>query len=168
MPCLISLLPVSGKRYARACDAVGALLIFDEIPTGLGKTGTFFAHEPYEAVPDLVVLGKALGGAMLPVAAVIAREGLNVAPDRAIGHYTHEKNPLLACAALTTLAIIDEEGLVERARDLGRYALDRLRDLAVSIPGIVDVRGAGLLLGIELENADIVPMLFFMMHCGMG
>ncbi len=75
----------------RACDAAGALLIFDEIPTGLGKTGALFTHEPYGVRPDILVLGKALGGAMLPLAAVIARDGLDVAGDRALGHYTHER-----------------------------------------------------------------------------
>lgn len=140
-----------------ACDAAGALLIFDEIPTGLGKTGTFFSHEPYGAVPDMVVLGKALGGAMLPIAAVIARGGLDVAADRAIGHYTHEKNPLLARAALTTLSIIDDDGLTERAADLGRHAQDRLWDLAARHRAIAEVRGAGLLLGVELVDAAGAP-----------
>jgi 4-aminobutyrate aminotransferase len=149
------------QEVRAACDAAGALLIFDEIPTGLGKTGTFFAHEPYGAVPDLVVLGKALGGAMLPVAAVIARDGLDVAGDRAIGHYTHEKNPLLARAALTTLAIIDEEDLAERAAVLGRHALDRLNAFAAGRPGIVEARGAGLLFGVELEDPDAAEAVLY-------
>ncbi|MCC0031274.1 MAG: aspartate aminotransferase family protein, partial [Brucellaceae bacterium] len=96
------------KKVREACDRHGALLIFDEIPTGLGKTGTFFAHEQDDVVPDIVVLGKALGGAILPIAAVIARRDLDVAGDFAIGHYTHEKNPVTARAALTTIAIIRE------------------------------------------------------------
>jgi len=140
-----------------ACDDHGALLIFDEIPTGLGKTGSFFTHEPFGAVPDMVVLGKALGGGMLPLAAVIARAGLDVAADRAIGHYTHEKNPLLARAALTTLEIIEDEGLVQRAAELGGYALGRLQHLAQDNPGIAEVRGRGLLLGIELADLPGQP-----------
>lgn len=138
----------------QACDETGALLIFDEIPTGLGKTGALFTHERVGAVPDMVVLGKALGGAMLPVAAVIARPGLEVGGDRAIGHYTHEKNPLLARAGLTTLDIIAEEGLAGRAADLGRHALQRLEEIAARHPGVAGVRGAGLLLGMELEEPD--------------
>lgn len=138
----------------RACDAAGALLIFDEIPTGLGKTGSLFSHEPFGAQPDILVLGKALGGAMLPLAAVIARPGLDVAADRALGHYTHEKNPLLARAGLTTLDIIRDEGLTERAANLGAFALDRLRDLTAALPGIADIRGAGLLIGVELADHD--------------
>ncbi len=141
----------------QACDAAGALLIFDEIPTGLGKTGALFTHEPFGARPDVVVLGKALGGAMLPLAAVIARDGLDVAGDRALGHYTHEKNPLLARAGLTTLDVIRDEGLVERAAELGGHALARLKELAARRPGIADVRGAGLLIGVELADHDGVP-----------
>jgi 4-aminobutyrate aminotransferase len=133
-----------------ACDRHGALLIFDEIPTGLGKTGRFFAFEHDEAVPDIVVLGKALGGGVLPIAAVIARAELDVAQDFAIGHYTHEKNPVTAHAALATLDVIEQENLVANAAELGRHALSRLRDFAVDTPCIGDVRGRGLLFGVEL------------------
>lgn len=141
----------------QACDEAGALLIFDEIPTGLGKTGALFSHEPFGAAPDILVLGKALGGAMLPLAAVIARAGLDVAGDRALGHYTHEKNPLLARAGLTTLDIIADEGLVERAADLGRHARARLDEMAAHDPGIAEIRGAGLLLGVEFVTPDGAP-----------
>jgi 4-aminobutyrate aminotransferase len=134
----------------RACEAHGALLIFDEIPTGLGKTGTMFACEQEEVVPDLLVLGKALGGGVLPIAAVIARPELDVAGALAIGHYTHEKNPVTCRAALTTLEIIEEEGLPERARRLGLYALERLQEMRRRHPLIGDVRGRGLLLGVDL------------------
>lgn len=141
----------------QACDETGALLIFDEIPTGLGKTGHLFTHEPFGAVPDIVVLGKALGGAMLPLSAVIARAGLDVAGDRALGHYTHEKNPLLARAGLTTLDIIRDEGLAERAAALGRHMAARLTELADRTPGIAEVRGVGLLQGVELAMPDGQP-----------
>lgn len=135
-----------------ACDAAGALLIFDEIPTGLGKTGKLFASEWAGADPDIIVLGKALGGAMLPIAAVLAKTHLDVMADKAIGHYTHEKNPLLARAALTTLDIIEDEGLVDRAERLGRLALDRLN--TIKHPLIAEIRGAGLLIGIDLSHPD--------------
>ena len=133
-----------------ACDRHGTLLIFDEIPTGLGKTGKFFASEHDDVIPDIIVLGKALGGGILPIASVIARRDLDVAGDYAIGHYTHEKNPVTSRAALTTIAIIREEGLAERAAELGRHAMDRMRELMVRSPYIGDVRGRGLLFGIEL------------------
>jgi 4-aminobutyrate aminotransferase len=133
-----------------ACDALGALLVFDEVPNGLGKTGRFFAFEHFGAVPDVVVLGKALGGGVLPLAAVLARPDLDVAGDLSIGHFTHEKNPLLARAGMATLDVLESEGLVERAAWLGAWALDRLRELARRHPLIGDVRGLGLRLAVEL------------------
>jgi 4-aminobutyrate aminotransferase len=133
-----------------ACNAHGTLLIFDEIPTGLGKTGRFFAAEHDGAAPDIMVLGKALGGGVLPIAAVIARAELDVAGAFALGHYTHEKNPVTAAAALATLEVIDAENLVDNAARVGAYALERLHDLKDRYPVIGDVRGRGLLIGIEL------------------
>ena len=133
-----------------ACHAHGTLLIFDEIPTGLGKTGKFFAAEHDGVAPDIVVLGKALGGGVLPIAACIARAGLDVGGEFAFGHYTHEKNPVSAAAALATLEVIEREGLVENAARIGAHALERLRELKDRHALIGDVRGRGLLIGIEL------------------
>lgn len=133
-----------------SCRAQGTLLIMDEIPTGLGKTGRFFAYDHDGITPDIITLGKALGGGVLPIAAVLARADLDVAGDFAIGHYTHEKNPVTARAALTTLDIIAEEGLVERAAVLGTAAMDRLRDTLDGHPKVGDIRGRGLMFGIEI------------------
>ncbi len=138
------------RAVREACDDHGALLIFDEIPTGLGKTGRMFACEHDEVVPDILVLGKALGGGILPIAAVLCRAALDVAGDWAFGHYTHEKNPVTARAALTTLEIIEDEGLVENAARVGAWALERLHDLRDKHPLVGDVRGRGLLLGLDL------------------
>ena len=138
------------RAVREACDRHGALLILDEIPTGLGKTGRMFACEHDDVVPDIVTLGKALGGGVLPIAACLARPGLDVGGDFAIGHYTHEKNPVTAAAALATLEVIEEEGLVERAADLGAHALARLRSFGADQPLVGDVRGRGLMLGIEI------------------
>lgn len=143
------------KKVREACNRHGALLILDEIPTGLGKTGKFFSFEHDEVVPDIVVLGKALGGGILPLAAVVAREELNVCGEFAIGHYTHEKNPVTAQAALTTLDIIRDEGLVERAADLGGWAMDRLRTFAQNSPIVGDVRGRGLMFGVEIVSDKV-------------
>ncbi|MGQ9370754.1 (R)-1-hydroxy-2-aminoethylphosphonate ammonia-lyase [Azospirillum sp. ST 5-10] len=142
-----------------ACDAVGALLIFDEIPNGLGKTGRLFTAEHVGVTPDLLVLGKALGGGMLPIAAVLAPARLDVAGHLSLGHYTHEKNPLTARAALTTLEIIRDEGLVENAARVGAHALERLHDLRDRHALIGDVRGLGLLIGVELvrDRASRAP-----------
>ncbi|MFZ4481076.1 MAG: (R)-1-hydroxy-2-aminoethylphosphonate ammonia-lyase [Rhodoferax sp.] len=138
------------RAVREACNAHGTLLIFDEIPTGLGKTGRFFAAEHDDAAPDIVVLGKALGGGILPIAACIARADLDQAGDYAFGHYTHEKNPVTAAAALATLDIIEREQLVENAARVGAYALERLQEMKQRHRSIGDVRGRGLLLGIEL------------------
>lgn len=140
-----------------ACDAQGTRLIFDEITTGLGKTGRLFASEHTGVTPDILVLGKALGGGILPLAAVLARPGLDVADDLALGHYTHEKNPVLAAAALALLDVIVADGLVERAAELGAYALARLRDRLADRPLVGEVRGMGLLIGIELVRPDGGP-----------
>ena len=140
------------RAVREACDATGTLLIFDEIPTGLGKTGRFFAAEHDDARPDIVVLGKALGGGVLPIAACIARADLDVAGAYAFGHYTHEKNPVTAAAALATLQVIEREGLVEHAARVGAHALARLQAMKQRHPLIGDVRGRGLLLGIELVS----------------
>ena len=148
----VPFLPPPGYWQAvrEACHAHGTLLVFDEIPTGLGKTGRFFAAEHDGAAPDIVVLGKALGGGVLPIAACIARADLNVAGDFALGHYTHEKNPVTAAAALATLRVIERDGLVEQAARVGALALERLRQMKRRHRLIGDVRGRGLLIGIEL------------------
>lgn len=133
-----------------ACSAHGTLLIFDEIPTGLGKTGRFFAAEHDGAAPDIVVLGKALGGGTLPLAACVARSDLNVAAEFALGHYTHEKNPVTAAAGLATLRVIERDALVQQAAQVGAHALQRLHDMKQRHRIVGDVRGRGLLLGLEL------------------
>jgi 4-aminobutyrate aminotransferase len=140
------------ETLRRACDRHGALLVLDEIPICLGRTGTMFAFEPYGIVPDMVVLGKGLGGGVFPMAALIAREGLDVAAERALGHYTHEKSSIGCAAALATLAVIEDEHLLDRARKLGVRALERLREMQRRLPLIGDVRGIGLLLAVELVD----------------
>jgi 4-aminobutyrate aminotransferase len=149
--------PPSYYRMLReACDRHGALLILDEVPICLGRTGRMFAFEHYGIVPDMVVLGKGLGGAVFPMAALIARHDLDIAGDRALGHYTHEKSSVGCAAALATLEVIESEHLLERAQRLGARALARMRDIAQRHPLVRDVRGIGLLLGIELAR-DGVP-----------
>lgn len=137
------------QRVRAACDRHGALLILDEIPTCLGRTGRMFACAHYGVVPDMLVIGKGLGGGVFPLAALIAREGLNVAGERALGHYTHEKNPVACAAALATIALLEEEVLAH-AQAMGAYAIAQLRALAARHPIIGDVRGIGLMLGVEL------------------
>ncbi len=149
----VAIPPPEYYRIVRdACDRHGALLILDEIPICLGRTGRMFAFERYGIVPDMVVLGKGLGGAMFPMAALIARRDLDVAADRALGHYTHEKSPVGCAAALATLDVIEREGLCARAESLGTASLARMRALKAKHRIVADVRGVGLLLGIELAR----------------
>jgi 4-aminobutyrate aminotransferase len=142
--------PEYWKKVRAACDKHGALLILDEIPICLGRTGRMFACEHYDVVPDLLVIGKGLGGGVFPLAALIARADLDVAADKALGHYTHEKNPVAAAAGLATIQCLQEERLLDHARSLGEYTLQRLRALMDSHPLVGDVRGLGLLLGVEV------------------
>lgn len=140
------------KAVQDACHRHGALLIFDEIPTGLGKTGRLFACEHDGVSPDILVLGKALGGGILPIAAVLARADLDIAGEWAFGHYTHEKNPVTTRAALTTIEIIEDEDLVGNAARVGAAALERLLEMKKRVAMIGDIRGRGLLIGIELVH----------------
>jgi 4-aminobutyrate aminotransferase len=102
----------------------------------------------------MLVIGKGLGGGSLPIAALLAREDLDLDGDRALGHFTHEKNPVACAAALATLEIIEAEKLPERAKALGHYLVDRLRQLQQKHALIYEVRGLGLLVALVLRNAD--------------
>lgn len=135
----------------RLCDRHGTALVFDEIPSGLGKTGRFFAFEHFGIRPDMVVLGKALGGGVLPVAAVVADVRFDIAPELSLGHYTHEKNPLTTRAALTTVSIILRDRLHERAAQMEDFVRNRVAELALDTSALRGVRGKGLLLAIELD-----------------
>jgi 4-aminobutyrate aminotransferase len=138
------------KIIRAACDRHGALLILDEIPHGLGRTGKMFTCEHYGIVPDMLVIGKGLGGGVFPLAALLAREDLDIMPDRALGHYTHEKNPVACAAGLATLECLEADGLLENARVLGEHALRRIEQMKAKFPLVAGGRGLGLLLGIEL------------------
>jgi 4-aminobutyrate aminotransferase len=140
------------RTLRRACDRHGTLLILDEIPIGLGRSGKFFAFEHYGIVPDMVVLGKGLGGAVFPLAALIANGSLDVAGAMALGHYTHEKSSVGCAAALATLEVIAGEELLDHATALGRHALALLWELKSRHPIVAEVRGIGLLLAAELRD----------------
>jgi len=142
--------PEYWQAVRRACDKYGALLIFDEIPHALGRTGKMFTFENFDVIPDMVVIGKGLGGGVFPLAALIAREELDVAGDRALGHYTHEKSPVGCAAALATIEYIEKHNLAEHASELGRHAMTHMDEMKQRHSLIGDVRGIGLFLGIEL------------------
>jgi len=138
------------QRVKASCEKHGTLLIFDEIPTGLGKTGKMFSCEHDETTPDILVIGKSLGGGMLPIASMICDPKLDVCEDYAYGHYTHEKNPITARAALTTIQIIEDENLVDNAKKIGDLAMERMQQMMAKHSIIGDIRGRGCLFGMEL------------------
>jgi 4-aminobutyrate aminotransferase len=144
-------------RVRASCDRHGALLIFDEIPSCLARTGSMFLCEQVGAVPDILVIGKGLGGGIMPMAAMIGRGDLDIAANVALGHYTHEKSSVGCAAALATLDVIEEEGLIARARRLGQLGLEHLRGKLGTHPAVRDIRGAGLYFGIEIREFDGVP-----------
>ena len=133
------------------CDERGMLLILDEAQTGLGRTGDLYAFERDGVVPDILTLSKTLG-AGLPVAAVVTSAEIEqVCHDRRFLFFTtHVSDPLAAMVAGTVLDVIERDGLVQRARELGELMTSRLLQLQDRHPVIGDVRGRGLLQGIEL------------------
>ncbi len=147
-----SIIPPKGywQRIRAACDRHGALLILDEIPHCLGRTGRMFSCQNYDVVPDMLVIGKGLGGGIFPLAALIAKEDLDIAPERALGHYTHEKNPVACAAALATLDYLQQKDLPAYAAKLGKQTLARMNDMKQQHPLIGEVRGLGLMMGMEL------------------
>jgi 4-aminobutyrate aminotransferase len=139
------------RRVRAACDRHGALLIFDEIPTCLGRTGKMFSFEHYGVVPDILAIGKGLGGGIMPQAAMLERPELDVGGHISLGHYTHEKSPLGCAAALATLDIIRDENLIERSAIAGEKWKRRLSELLEPTGMVREVRGLGLLVGVELK-----------------
>ena len=149
-------LPPSGWLGAVAgiCREAGALLIADEIFTGCGRTGCFFAVEHEGVRPDLLCCGKALGGG-LPIAAVLARRQLFAAwatPGEALHTSTFLANPLACAAALAVLDVLERERLPERAARLGDQVGARLASWPARLPAVAAVRGRGLLWGIEMRS----------------
>jgi len=145
------------QQVRSICDKHGALLVFDEIPVCLGRTGHWFACERYSVVPDILVIGKGLGGGIFPLAAILAHSGLDTARDLALGHYTHEKTPLGSATALAVLEVIETEGLLGKTRDQGNHALAALERLKLKYPRMGSVTGIGLQLAIELVDHQGLP-----------
>ncbi len=154
------------KALRELCDQHGALLIVDEIQTGLGRTGTLFAIEQEDVVPDIMTLAKALGGGVMPIGATMA--------TRAVWEKMFTQNPLLhtstfggnpmACAAgLAALEVIAEENLAEKATERGEQLLTALRRIQQTQPKVItDVRGRGLMIGVEFalrEQAELTISL---------
>jgi 4-aminobutyrate aminotransferase len=138
------------------CDRVGALLIVDEVQSGLGRTGKMFAVEHWEVEPDVICLAKALGGG-LPLGAVLAKSELMDQWPPAAQGTTFGGNPVACRAGLATLKIIQEQDLMARAVEIGDFIKSRFIEAQGDLPIIGDVRGIGLMVGVELVNADGSP-----------
>ncbi|NLX00719.1 MAG: aspartate aminotransferase family protein [Actinomycetales bacterium] len=138
-------------RLKEECEKRGMLLILDEAQTGVGRTGHMYAFERDGVTPDIITLSKTLG-AGLPVAAVVTSAEIEQAcHERGFLFFTtHVSDPLAAAVALTVLDVVERDGLVDRARSLGKILGDRLRELRDAYEVVGDVRGRGLLQGIEL------------------
>ena len=137
------------KEVQNLCRQYDMLLIFDEIIEGFGRTGKMFACEHF-VTPDVLVLGKSLGGGLLPFAGIVTKDKYNTLSHRSIGHFTHEKNPLCAAAGLAAIEYIEERNLARNAEQLGQYLLDKLLELKDIFPIIGHVAGRGLHIGIDL------------------
>jgi acetylornithine aminotransferase len=156
------------KSVRALCDARNVLLIFDEIQCGMGRTGTLFAHEQYGVTPDIITLAKALANGM-PIGAMGCTE--KVASGFSVGSHasTFGGNPVCAAAAKATLETMLEPGFLDHAAKIGTYFIEKLNALKAKHAGIVDVRGRGLLVGVEMKDAVapvIAKMLAARIVCG--
>lgn len=138
------------RRLRKICDDFGIVLIFDEIPTAFGRTGKMFAFQNYDIEPDILVVGKGLGGSLYPISAVMVKPGFNVCQDISLGHYTHEKSPLGSAVGLALIEYIEKEDLLSHVAKLNALMKRRTDEMKKNINAIGDVRLVGALLGIEL------------------
>ncbi|MCX5820792.1 MAG: acetylornithine transaminase [Deltaproteobacteria bacterium] len=144
----------------RICDEKGLLMIADEVQTGIGRTGTLFACEHEDVIPDMITLAKALGNGF-PIGALLAKEKIAAAFVPGSHGSTFGGNPLACSAAMATLETILEEGILENCRKVGAYFLSRLGELKEKHTRIREVRGRGLILAVELT----VPGAEFVLKC---
>ncbi|GBF76555.1 aspartate aminotransferase family protein [Paenibacillus sp. 598K] len=143
--------PAFVMALAQLCREEGLLLIVDEVQTGIGRTGSLFAYEQYGIEPDIITLAKGLASG-LPIGAMLGQERLSEAFSAGSHASTFGGSPVAMAAGLATLETLLEDGLAERARQTGAYALERLRQVSQDAPAIREVRGLGLLIGIECSE----------------
>jgi len=138
------------KTVRRICDESGTLLIFDEIQTGMGRTGKLFAYEHFGVEPDIMTLAKALANG-LPIGAMLAREQVASAFGPGAHASTFGGTPIVSAAALEVCKTLVAENVIDQGRKTGEYFREKLLGLKERHPAIVDVRGLGLLLGMKLN-----------------
>ncbi|ERI09683.1 putrescine aminotransferase [Aneurinibacillus aneurinilyticus] len=145
-------------KLRQLCDDYGALLIFDEVQTGMGRTGKMFCAEHYGVTPDIITLAKAFGGGVMPASATVATEKVfeKLFDNPFLHTTTFGGNPLACAAALATINVLIEENLPQRAAEMGEYMLNGLREAAAEHGDkVLEVRGKGLLIGIEFVSDEI-------------
>ncbi|MEQ8583766.1 MAG: aspartate aminotransferase family protein [Marinoscillum sp.] len=152
------------KSLRAYCDEQNLVLIFDEIQSGMGRTGKMFAHEHYDVKPDVMTLAKALGGGM-PIGAVLASEKVGSAIDWGDHGTTFGGNPLACAAALATIEAMEEEGMLQQATEKGAWLKAEVANVKSSYPEIKEIRGYGLMIGIEL-SVESKPVVATMMEHG--
>ncbi|SEN15048.1 4-aminobutyrate aminotransferase apoenzyme [bacterium A37T11] len=138
------------KRIRQICDKHQILLILDEVPIGMGRTGNMFAYQHYDIIPDMLVIGKGLGAGIVPMAALVCKEELNIAGHAALGHFTHEKNPLGSVAALAAIQVMEDQNVLQHVKMMDEWMQARLENLQNEHKIIGHIRGKGLLWAIEL------------------
>ncbi|QQE80192.1 ornithine--oxo-acid transaminase [Alicyclobacillus sp. SO9] len=139
------------REAAEICRQNNVLLVADEIQTGFGRTGKLFACEWEKVVPDMYIMGKAMGGGVFPISAVAANKDILGVFEPGSHGSTFGGNPLGCAVAVAALNVIKDENLVEKSNDLGDYFQDQLK--TINNPHIKDIRGKGLFIGVELDTA---------------
>ncbi|EGQ8162540.1 aspartate aminotransferase family protein [Vibrio parahaemolyticus] len=138
------------KRIREICDKHNVMLIIDDIPNGMGRSGEWFTYQAYDIEPDILCIGKGLGGGLVPIAAMVTKDKYNTAEQISMGHYTHEKSPIGCAAALATMEAIEQDGLLDKVKADSQFMREKLLEMKAKYSVIGDVRGIGMLWGIEL------------------
>ncbi|EHK0033556.1 aspartate aminotransferase family protein [Vibrio parahaemolyticus] len=138
------------KRIREICDKHNVMLIIDDIPNGMGRSGEWFTYQAYDIEPDMLCVGKGLGGGLVPIAAMVTKDKYNTAEQISMGHYTHEKSPIGCAAALATMEAIEQGGLLDKVKADSQFMREKLLEMKAKYSVIGDVRGIGMLWGIEL------------------
>ncbi len=141
------------KRIREICDKHNVMLIIDDIPNGMGRSGEWFTYQTYDIEPDMLCIGKGLGGGLVPIAAMVTKDKYSTAEQISMGHYTHEKSPIGCAAALATMEAIEQDGLLDKVKADSQFMREKLLEMKAKYPVIGDVRGIGMLWGIELVTS---------------
>lgn len=157
------------SQVRQLCDETGCLMIFDEVQTGVGRTGKLFAYEHFDVVPDIMTLAKALGNGM-PIGAMLATEKVASAFSPGAHASTFGGTPLVSAVALKVLQTLEEDNLLSNATQMGRHFMERMDDLGTKHSAVKAVRGKGLLVGVQLSipGAPIVTACMekgFLVNC---